>query len=184
MSMAPRRRSKPARPRHRTRSRRAASGRPPATPEAVERFLVDEARLLDERRFDDWLALFTADATYWVPAEPGQADPLETISLIYDDRRLLETRVRRLRHPAIHAQTPPSRTTRLIGNVIVVPAAAGAVAATSTFQMVEYRRDKQRLWAGRAHHVLVPTGTAFRIRAKRVDLVNCDSVLDGISVLF
>ena len=140
--------------------------------------------MLDERRFEDWLALFTADATSWVPSEPGQADPLETISLIYDDRRLLETRVRRLRHPAIHAQTPPSRTTRLIGNVIIAPASAGAIAATSTFQMVEYRRDKQRLWAGRAHHMLVPSGATFRIGAKRVDLVNCDSVLDGISVLF
>ena len=171
--MAPRRRlKKTARP-----ARRAPLP-------AVERFLVDEARLLDERRFEEWLALFTADATYWVPSEPGQANPLETISLIYDDRRLLETRVRRLRHPAIHAQTPPSRTTRLIGNVIVAPAAAGAVAAISTFQMVEYRRDKQRLWAGRAHHVLVSSGATFRIRAKRVDLVNCDSVLDGISVLF
>lgn len=182
--MASRRRSKSARPVRRAPTGRAASLRARATPAAVERFLVDEARLLDERRFEDWLALFTADATYWVPSEPGQADPLETISLIYDDRRLLETRVRRLRHPAIHAQTPPSRTTRLIGNVIVAPAAAGAIAATSTFQMVEYRRDKQRLWAGRAHHVLVPAGPTFRIRAKRIDLVNCNSVLDGISVLF
>ena len=62
-----------------------------------ERFLLQEARLLDEARFDDWLALFTADAWYWVPSEPDQADPAETVSLIYDDRRLLETRVRRLR---------------------------------------------------------------------------------------
>src|SRR4051812_13028370 len=58
-------------------------------------FLEHEARLLDEAKFDDWLALFTADAWYWVPSEPGQSNPHDTVSLIYDDRRLLETRGRR-----------------------------------------------------------------------------------------
>ena len=43
-----------------------------------EQFLLLEARLLDEARFDEWLALFTPEASYWVPSEPGQADPLET----------------------------------------------------------------------------------------------------------
>ena len=59
-------------------------------------FLEHEARLLDESKFDDWLALFTADAWYWVPSEPNQDNPHDIVSLIYDDRRLLETRVRRL----------------------------------------------------------------------------------------
>src|SRR5262249_55856434 len=71
-----------------------------------ERFLLHEARLLDEGRFDEWLGLFTAEAWYWVPAEPDQASPRDTISLIYDDRRLLETRVRRLASPRIYLQEP------------------------------------------------------------------------------
>ena len=65
------------------------SGAPNAA--ECEKFLVHEARLLDEGRFDEWLALFTADAWYWVPSEPNQASPRDTVSLIYDDRRLLET---------------------------------------------------------------------------------------------
>src|SRR5476651_650625 len=84
-----------------------------------ESFLVHEARLLDEARFDEWLALFTADAWYWVPSEPGQANPLDTVSLIYDDRRLLETRVRRLASPRMYSQEPRSRTSRMIGNVTI-----------------------------------------------------------------
>src|SRR5262245_25108075 len=44
-----------------------------------EDFLVHEARLLDDARFHDWLALFTADAWYWVPAQPNQASPRDTI---------------------------------------------------------------------------------------------------------
>ena len=78
-------------------------------------FLEHEARLLDEAKFDDWLALFTADAWYWVPSEPDQADPHETVSLIYDDRRLLETRVRRLASPRMYSQEPRSRTSRMVG---------------------------------------------------------------------
>src|SRR6476646_6401147 len=67
-------------------------------------FLEHEVRLLDEAKFDDWLALFTLDAWYWVPTEPDQANPHDTVSLIYDDRRLLETRVRRLASPRMYSQ--------------------------------------------------------------------------------
>ena len=79
--------------------------------------MLHEARLLDEGKFDDWLALFTLDAWYWVPSEPGQADPVETVSLIYDDRRLLETRVRRLASPRMYSQEPRSRTSRIVANI-------------------------------------------------------------------
>src|SRR5690606_16138322 len=85
----------------------------------IESFLVHEARLLDERRYEDWLALFTEEAWYWVPLEEGQADPKETVSLIYDDRRLLETRVRRLAQSTLHAQEPKSRTSRIVTNVSI-----------------------------------------------------------------
>ena len=37
----------------------------------VERFLYREARLLDERRFEEWMNLFAEDGYYWVPAAPG-----------------------------------------------------------------------------------------------------------------
>ena len=87
-------------------------------PQAIEAFLIHEARLLDERRFQDWLGLFTDDGWYWVPIEPDQDNPYDTVSLIYDDRRLLETRVRRLAHPGTHAQTPASRTSRIIATEV------------------------------------------------------------------
>ena len=92
-----------------------SSASPAPSASACEAFLIEEARLLDEGRFDDWLALFTADATYWVPSEPHQESPLTTVSLMYDDRRLLETRVRRL-DTSIHSP-PPERMA--IGNPLV-----------------------------------------------------------------
>src|SRR5271170_4938065 len=125
-----------------------------------EQFLMHEARLLDDGKFDAWLALFTSDAWYWVPSEPDQADPFATVSLIYDDCRLLETRVRRLASPRMYSQEPRSRTSRIVGNVSLEGAdgADGAAATVrSKFVMVEFRRDSQRIFAGTALHRLVPT---------------------------
>ena len=151
----------------------------------IEAFLVHEARLLDEARYADWLALFTEDAWYWVPIEPGQASPHEAVSLIYDDRRLLETRVRRLAGTTTHAQAPPSRTSRIVANPTLEPPGADApIVVRSKLQMIEYRRDRQRLFGATVLHGLVAAGEGFRIRWKRVDLVNCDSVMDGLSVPF
>ena len=152
----------------------------------TESFLIHEARLLDERRFDDWLDLFTDDGWYWVPIEPDQDNPHDTVSLIYDDRRLLETRIRRLAHPGAHAQSPPSRTSRIVANVTAEddPANGADFVVRSKFQMVEYRRDNQRLFAGTSRHGLVADNGGYRIRWKRVDLVNCDSMHDGINVPF
>ncbi len=151
-----------------------------------EEFLVQEARLLDEARFDEWLALFTEDAWYWVPTEPDQANPFDTVSLIYDDRRLLETRVRRLASPRIYSQEPRSRTTRMVGNVTIEDAAADQSACTvrSKFLMLENRRDSQRLFGGTSVHRLLQVDGVVRIAWKRVDLVNCDAPMDGLVVPF
>jgi 3-phenylpropionate/cinnamic acid dioxygenase small subunit len=177
-----------ARRQHQMPSRRPRATRRDATPpldqESCERFLLHEARLLDEARFDDWLSLFTPDGWYWVPSEPNQDNPHETVSLIYDDRRLLETRVRRLASPRIYSQEPRSRTSRIIGNVSVEESSTHACTVRSKFVMIEYRRESQRLFAGTAFHHLVQADGAIRIAFKRVDLVNCDAPLDGIVVPF
>jgi 3-phenylpropionate/cinnamic acid dioxygenase small subunit len=149
-----------------------------------EQFLIHEARLLDEARFDEWLALFTADAWYWVPAEPSQASPRDTISLIYDDRRLLETRVRRLASPRIYSQEPRSRTSRIIANVTIEEAEGTACIVRSKFQLLEYRRETQRSFGGTCFHRLVRGGNGIQIAWKRVDLVNCDAPHEGLVVPF
>lgn len=163
----------------------------PVLPDAMldlrpyEAFLIHEARLLDEGFFDDWLALFNEDARYWVPIEAGQADPFETVSLMYDDRRLLETRVRRLSDPRIYSQEPRSRTTRTVTNVTLEPSSGEpGVIVRSKFVIVEYRREDQRLFAGTYFHRLVGEGAAMRIAMKKVELVNCDAPLDGLVVPF
>lgn len=158
----------------------------PASPSLAEceAFLVHEAELLDEARFEDWLALFTENAWYWVPTEPDQESPLTTVSLMYDDRRLLETRVRRLVGPRLHAQEPRSRTSRIVANLTLRERRPAAALVRSKFMMVEYRRGGQRLFAGTCFHELVRTEGGLRIASKRVDLVNCDAPMDGLVVPF
>ena len=151
---------------------------------AVEAFLTHEADLLDSGRYEAWLDLFTADATYWVPAKQGQADPYEHISLMYDDRRLLETRVRRLVAATAHATTPGAVASRQVTNLAIVDRDASTLTVRSKFHIVEYRRNAQRVFAGTYVHRLVRKDGGFKIAAKRVNLVNCEAELEGLVLPF
>ena len=143
-----------------------------------EQFLFHEARLLDTQRYEEWLALFTEDATYWVPLEQNQKDPHETSSLIYDDRTLLELRVKQFRHPRAHARAPLARTVHQVGNIVVQD-----LVVTSTLTVVEFRNERQKLWAGLVEHQLRRERDSFRTARKRIDLVNSEGELEGISIL-
>ena len=149
----------------------------------VEQFLYHEARLLDTGQLEAWLELFTDDATYWLPLERDQKDPLETSSIIHDDRTLLALRVKQARHPRAHARLPLARTVHQVGN-IVVEEANDEVRVSSTLQVVEFRNEKQRLYGALVEHRLRPVNGSFKIAHKRVDLVNSEGELDGIAILF
>lgn len=150
----------------------------------IEAFLTREAALLDDGRYEDWLGLFTADGWYWVPSQIGQKDPYDTISLMYDDRRLLETRVRRLMQGLLHAQNPRSAASRQVANIAIVEGQPGAALVRSKFVMVEYRRNAQRVFAGTCLHRLVRIDGALKIASKRVNLINCEAELEGLVVPF
>src|SRR6185369_15345765 len=111
----------------------------------AENFLIYEARLLDERRFEEWIELFTDDGYYWAPAHVDQVAPHSEVSIFFDDRELMRERVRRLRHPRAHAQLPPSRTSHIVANPsLESPRESGDmvdadVLVRSKFLMCEYR---------------------------------------------
>src|SRR5262247_1407298 len=87
---------------------------------AVVEFVYREARLADEARYAEWLALWTDDGIYWVPAttDPG-ADPDRHLSHIYDNRARLDTRVKLLQSGHRYSQEPASLMRRLVSNVEV-----------------------------------------------------------------
>jgi benzoate/toluate 1,2-dioxygenase beta subunit len=162
---------------------------PKAVPESVslrevEQFLYREASLLDHRRLEEWLRLYTEDATYWVPLERDQKDPWNTSSIIFDDRTLLEIRVRQYRDPRAHARLPAARTVHQISNVMIEQDAGNEIFVGSSQVVIEYRKERQRVFGALVEHRLRRTEDGFRIVAKRVDIVNSEAELDGIAFLF
>src|SRR6185295_14104246 len=100
--------------------------------QAVVEFLYREARLADEARYAEWLALWTDDAVYWVPASTDPAaDPETRISHIYDNRNRLETRIKLLQTGHRYSQEPASLMRRLISNIEVTAEPDGELVAGS-----------------------------------------------------
>lgn len=150
----------------------------------VERFLYLEARLLDEQRLEQWRDLFTEDGVYWMPSRHDQTSADEVVSVFYDDRSVMASRIRRLRHPDAHIQAPVSFTAHGVSNIEIdpVPAAAGALVVHAVFNMAEYRRESPRWFAGRYRFALVPAGESFLIRMKKVMLINCEAALPAMAI--
>jgi len=156
----------------------------PLALEEARELLYREAYLLDREQFDAWLDLYTGDATYWLPLEHQQADPVNTSSIIYDDRRLMELRIKQARHPRAHARVPAARTVHQVGNVLLVENAGGEALVASTLSLTEFRSERQRSFAALVEHRLRATPAGWKIAAKRVDLINSEGELDGIAVIF
>jgi len=153
------------------------------TREHIERFLFYEARLMDEHRYDEWLALWSDPALYWVPSNSDEIDPRREVSLIYDDHVRLQLRVSRLKSGFAHAQEPKSRMRRLISNVEVDETGDGEVIANSNFMLAELRRGRQDLFAGRSTHRLRPHNGSFKMVSKKVLLINNDEPIDNLTFL-
>jgi benzoate/toluate 1,2-dioxygenase beta subunit len=161
---------------------------PPADPSLrapCEAFLYEEARLLDDGRFEDWLELFTSDCLYWIPSTPGGGDPRKEVSIAFDDRRRLEDRVYWLRTGYAYSQIPPSRTRRLITNVEVMRAdRPDEVRVRSNFVIFEFRNGRARSLAGWYAHLLRREGERWRIAVKRVNLIDSEHGHENMTLVF
>lgn len=149
----------------------------------IENFLYREARLMDENAYDDWLALWSDDALYWIPANDDDIDPQRHVSIVYEDKTRLEDRIARLKSGAAYAQDPKSRLRRVIANIEIEEGDNGEVTVYSNFNLTELRRSQQRTLAGRTIHKLRPHGTSFQIAYKKVLLVNNDEVISNMTFL-
>jgi benzoate/toluate 1,2-dioxygenase subunit beta len=150
----------------------------------IENFLYREARLMDENAYDEWLSLWAAhDVCYWVPSSAGETDPRQQISIIYDNRKLLEARIKRLASGYAYAQEPKSRMRRVISNIEIDQAADEIVTAWSNFTLGEFRRGKQDIFIGRTIHKLRPDGGSFKIVLKKVLLINSEGYIDNLTFL-
>jgi 3-phenylpropionate/cinnamic acid dioxygenase small subunit len=156
----------------------------PVLREQCRALLDREARLLDERRFEDWLRLFAPECLYWVPGTPNGGDPRKEVAISFDDRRQLEGRVYRLRTGYAWSQVPPSRTARLVSNVEVFATDRDAVRMVrSNFLISEFRAGETRVLSGWYVHRLARGGDAWQILVKQVNLIDCDQNLRNPSLI-
>lgn len=156
---------------------------PPDTYHEIQRFIYNEARLLDERKWDDWLALWTEDGMYWIPQQPGQASPYDHISLCWDNKMLRELRMRTLTNARNWAQQPITHTSRVVGSVMIDGTdSEGYLVVRSAFHLTEWRKGDARQLAGSYIHKLASTDDGWRIRLKQVNLVNCNDTHGAIQV--
>jgi len=155
--------------------------------QAVVEFLYREGRLADEARYGEWLALWTDDPIYWVPASTDPAaDPDTRISHIYDNRARLETRIKLLQTGHRYSQVPASRMRRIISNIEVEPGPDGRLVAGSNFVLAELSvqaKPEMHWWVGRATHHLRWVDGALRMSFKKVVLINAAEPLPNLSFL-
>src|SRR5260370_36636856 len=127
----------------------------PVDRSAVEGFLSQEARLMDEHRYDEWLALWDPDATYWIPCNADDIDPTRNVSVVYDRRGQLRNRIQRLKETLwLRGQAP--RLKRLVSNIPVESQSPPEVEVNSNFTPAAAPRREQFLW---------PVGTTHTLRA-------------------
>ncbi len=142
---------------------------------AVAQFLFDEANLLDEGRFQQWLALWAPDGRYWMPCDHSETDPAFSSSIINDDFAGLKLRVDRLNLPNAHSMSPSPIGCRVISNVVIESRDALVVRSKQVcleFQRREQDRDDYRVFAATVRHRLIQTGGAWRIQLKHVLLID------------
>lgn len=158
---------------------------------SVEQFYFHEASLLDERRYNDWIALFSKDVRYWAPVRmtrEGASDAAAEgeLGLFEDDYGTLELRVEGLQVKSAWAEIPPSRSRRMISNVQVTPIDGRYLSATSNFFIFRSRLESvEHLFVGRRHDRLERLGEdEWRICERTILLDHSSFMTDNISLLF
>jgi 3-phenylpropionate/cinnamic acid dioxygenase small subunit len=150
---------------------------------AVTAFIYREARFQDEHQYEAWEALWTDDGVYWVPANGDATDPTKEMSVIFDNRSRIATRVKQLQTGKRHSQSPPSRIRRVISNVELLGEEDGDVLVGANFVVYESRERGITLWAGRTDYRLRPTEDGLRMARKKIALVNNDRALYTLAFL-
>ena len=147
----------------------------------AEQLLYRQAALLDEKKWQDWIDLFTPDGVYWMPPDPSHTTWDGMPAIFAEDRNLMTVRMKRVLHPDAWSQKPLWGTNHVVSNVIVDKAAKnGDLVVRSRFHMMELRRDDLRHFAGQYTHHLKKVKSGYRIKLQRVDMTNAQAAYDYV----
>jgi len=172
----------------------------------VEQFLYREARLLDERRFHEWLELLTDDIRYWMGSRSNRypksskaiaiLDPArydeddlakeDELAVLDEDKSTLNARVARLDTGMAWAEDPPSRTRHLIGNIEVEPGDTEAeLKVYSNFIVYRSRAEtEQDFYVGARRDVLRRVEGTWKIASRKITLDQNVLLAKNVSIFF
>ena len=145
----------------------------------IEQFYYAEAALLDDRRFNDWLALFAEDARYWMPIRRTvTSNDLDreftapgAMAFFDDDRMMLAARVKKLASGYSWSEDPPSRTRHLVTNLRIVRDEAGELGVNTNFHLYRTRLNSEEdHWIGSRKDVLRRTPDGLKIVTRHIFL--------------
>jgi len=154
----------------------------PSLLEAVQAFLFHENSLLDENRYEEWVDLFADDGIYWIPSNEFDIDPKKHVCVVYADKSRLREVVVRAKSGTFWAQEPPSRTSRLVGNICIEQRLPDC-RVRSKVLVAELRRGRQRQFAGTCRYRLQRLNGQWKIREKLVELIGNDEPLDNFTFM-
>jgi 3-phenylpropionate/cinnamic acid dioxygenase small subunit len=172
----------------------------------IEQFLYREARLLDERRFDEWLALLTDDIRYWMGARSNRyplrskaiaiLDPTryieddmardDELAILDETKPTLAGRVARLDTGMAWAEDPPSRTRHLITNIELAPGHQGSeVQVHSNFLVYRSRGETEvDFYVGTRCDLLRRADGAWKLAARKATLDQNVLLAKNVSIFF
>jgi 3-phenylpropionate/cinnamic acid dioxygenase small subunit len=172
----------------------------------VEQFLYREARLLDERRFHEWLELFTDDVRYWMPGRSNRypkaskaiviLDPdryteeeltkEDELAILDETKETLGRRIARLETGMAWAEDPPSRTRHMISNIEVEPGdAASKLNVFSNFMVYRSRSEtEQDFYVGARQDVLQHVDGTWKIARRKIILDQTVLLAKNVSIFF
>ena len=172
----------------------------------VEQFLYREARLLDERRFHEWLELFTDDVRYWMPGRSNRYPKVSKAIVILDPDRYTEEeltredelaildetketlgrRIARLETGMAWAEDPPSRTRHMVSNIEVEPGdAASELKVFSNVIVYRSRAEtEQDFYIGARQDVLRQVDSAWKIAHRKIILDQNVLLAKNVSIFF
>lgn len=149
----------------------------------VQQFLYREARLQDSHAYDDWEALWTDDAIYWIPANGADIDPEEQMSIIYDNRSRIGLRIKQFHTGQRHTQMPRSALGRVVSNIEILADDGSEITVASNAMIYESNLRGETVWATRNEFVLRRSDDGLRMARKKVVLVNNDKPIYTLSFL-
>jgi 3-phenylpropionate/cinnamic acid dioxygenase small subunit len=160
----------------------------------VEEFLYLEARLLDERRFEEWLDLLAEDVRYWMPMTRNvrfdEADRAETrerqdVNWFDEGKDTLRLRVQQIRTGVHWSEEPMSRTCHYVSNVQLDAVAPETVSICSRFLIYRNRGDTEvDLFAGKRQDLLLSAGDGFRLRHRKIVLDQNVLLAKNLTIFF